>query len=175
MTRILQEYLYNIYEYWKSVPVWPLIVGAILPQFPHYRREFPFKDVAIMSKQHWAKKIITYLIKKLKSLTQASYLAKRPTPSKQFCSTAELVYPPRPGYHASAHLSFSPLLPSLSLSSLPPTLNQRHLTSWSTRLHLSGAALRPAFYTHWDLRIPLFLSPSLPSFLPPTHPDPEAS
>ena len=53
MTGILQEYLYNIYEHWKNVPVWPLIVRAILPQFPHYIREFPLKgNVANMSKQH---------------------------------------------------------------------------------------------------------------------------
>ena len=45
---MLQEYLYNIYIYkhLKNVPVWPLIVGAVLLQFPKYISEFPLKGMS---------------------------------------------------------------------------------------------------------------------------------
>ena len=45
---MILEYCKNIctiYEHWKNVPVWSLIVGAILPQFPLKG------NVANMSKQ----------------------------------------------------------------------------------------------------------------------------
>ena len=51
---ILQEYLYNIYEHWKNVPVCPLIVGAILPQccFDIFTT-FPLRGNSLMYFGNW--------------------------------------------------------------------------------------------------------------------------